>query len=525
MNRKPADVVVLGAGINGLVCAEVLAQAGRTPLVLEARDEVGGGAATLEIAPGFRVPRLSHATGPLSREVLAHLQIPASELSFLRSTVAITGLALEREALVLYHDPERTSATFAGALARERQAWPDFVRSRDAISRVMATLLAGAPPAIDDLGAGDAWHLLRTTRAFRALAAVDRHRLLRWGPMAVADLVSECFEDEGLRATVAADGILGAMLGPWSAGSGMQLLLSATNRIVGDDAAWYVRGGPGQLGAALARRVAAQGGTVRTGARVARVLVADDRVTGVALTNGDEIACPTVVSALDPKRTFLELCDPADLTPELLWRIRNYRTRGVLAKVNLALSSLPQLRGASRDALTGRVRIGPDLDYLERAFDHAKYGRFSPAPWIELVIPSLLDATLAPPGAHVLSAYVQFAPYELRDRQWDAARDELLAIVLDTLEQYAPGLRASIVAAEVLTPLDLEREWGFTGGHIHHGELALDQLWAMRPLLGWAGYRSPIAGLFLCGSGTHPGTGMTGASGFTAARAILAALR
>jgi phytoene dehydrogenase-like protein len=517
------DVIVVGGGINGLVCAACLARAGRKPLVLEARAEVGGGAATTEIAPGFRVPRLSHVTGPLSRDLLAHLQIPPSDLSFIPSPVAITGLSPDRDALVLYDDAARTRAGLAQWSANDAEAWPEFARTRAALGRVIGSLFRETPPAIDDLGRRDAWQLLSTAREFRALATADRHRLLRWGPMAVADLVSECFEHELLRATIAADGIFGAMLGPWSAGSGMQLLLAAANESVGDIGTRFVRGGPGQLAAALARAIESAGGVVRTGATAARVLVRDERVTGVALANGDELASRSVVSAVDPKRTLLELCDPTDLAPELLWRTRNYRTRGVLAKLNLALSSTPPFLGISAEALSGRVRIAPDLDYLEHAFDHAKYGRWSPEPWIELVIPSLIDPTLAPLGAHVLSAYVQFAPYALRDREWTEERDALRTTVLNTLDRYAPGIANLVVAADVLTPVDLEREWGFTGGHIFHGELALDQLWAMRPLLGWASYRGPIDGLFLCGSGTHPGTGLTGASGFNAAREILRA--
>lgn len=521
MPGATTDVIVIGGGVNGLACAACLARAGRKPLVLEARAEVGGGAATAELAPGFRVPRLSHVTGPLRGDLLRSLQIPAQDLAFVHSPVAISGLSLEREALLLYDDPVRTSAGLAPSSPHDAEAWPSFVRSRDALAGVIGSLFAHTPPAIDDLGGRDGWHLLQTLRAFRGLATTDRHRLLRWGPMAVADLVSECFEDELLRATVAADGIFGAMLGPWSAGSGMQLLLAAANEAVGDVSTRFVRGGPGQLAAVLASVIESAGGAVRTGAHAARLLVRNDHVTGVALANGDELASRTIVSALDPKRTFLDLCDPADLSPELLWRVRNYRTRGVLAKLNLALSALPDFPGASSDALSGRVRIGPDLDYLERAFDHAKYGRYSPSPWIEFVIPSLIDSSLAPPGAHVLSAYVQFAPYDLRAGSWADSGDALRAAALDTLERYAPGLRQLIVAAEVLTPLDLEREWGFTGGHIFHGELALDQLWVMRPLLGWAGYRGPIDGLYLCGSGTHPGTGLTGSPGLNAARTIL----
>jgi phytoene dehydrogenase-like protein len=228
-----------------------------------------------------------------------------------------------------------------------------------------------------------------------------------------------------------------------------------------------------------------------------------------------------VISGAHPKHTFLQLCDPIDLAPEFLWRMRNYRSSGTVAKINLALSALPSFAGLDRSALAGRIRIAPDIDYLERAYDHSKYGRYSSQPYIELTIPTILDPTLAPPGTHILSAYVQFAPYDLRGRTWDDERDAFAEMVIATIDGYAPGLRSLIVAQHVVTPLDLERAYGFSGGHIFHGELALDQLLTMRPLLGWGQYRTPIRDLYLCSSGTHPGTGLTGGSGANAAREIL----
>jgi phytoene dehydrogenase-like protein len=267
------------------------------------------------------------------------------------------------------------------------------------------------------------------------------------------------------------------------------------------------------------------GGSIRTNAPVARIVVDDEHARGVVLADGSEILARAVISAVDPKQTFLRLCDPIHLAPEFLWRMRNYRAQGTLAKINLALSEAPVFTALSRDAATGRIRICPDVDYLERAFDHSKYGRYSPEPYIELTIPSLLDPGLAPTGAHILSAYVQFAPFALRDRRWDDEREGLATVTLDTIERHAPGLRSLIVAQQVITPLDLERTYGFTGGHIFHGELALDQMLTMRPLLGWGQYRTPIRDLFLCSSGTHPGTGLTGGSGANAAREALRKLR
>jgi phytoene dehydrogenase-like protein len=275
-----------------------------------------------------------------------------------------------------------------------------------------------------------------------------------------------------------------------------------------------------------------------TGDTTSHIEVAGDRATGVTLAGGQHLGARAIVSAIDPKRTFLCLCDADHLPPEFLWRMKHYRSRGTLAKVNLALSALPRFSGATDEMLAARIRVGPDLDYLERAFDHAKYGRFSPEPWIEFTIPSLKEPSLAPAGAHVLSAYAQFAPYSLNDGKrdsvgrrdpadgrrkghaWDEQRDALGDTVVNTLDKYAPGLRGLIVAREVLTPLDLERGWGLDGGHIFHGELSLDQFFTMRPLLGYGHYRTPIRGLYLCGSGSHPGTGLTGGSGANAAREI-----
>lgn len=341
--------------------------------------------------------------------------------------------------------------------------------------------------------------------------------------MAVADLVSEVFETELLRAAIAADGLLGAMLGPWSAGSGLQLLLFAGNAAGGALRDAEVEGGPAALARALAAAARRHGVEIRTSAAVARVIVRNDHAAGVTLEDGESIAARAVVSAVDPRRTCLSLCEPEQLPPEFLWRMRNLRMRGTLAKVNLALSALPSFGEATTAMLAGPVRIAPDLEYLERAFDHAKYGESSPAPWIELTVPSLLDPSLAPSGAHVLSAYVQWIGG--RSTEYGAAeRDAILGAVMRTLEGYAPGIGSLVVAAELIMPTDMERDWGLTGGHIFHGELSLDQAFTMRPLLGAGSYRLPIPGLFLCGSGTHPGTGLTGGSGANAARVIVDAL-
>jgi phytoene dehydrogenase-like protein len=523
MTAARYDAVVIGGGVNGLTCAACLAKAGLKTLVLERRAEVGGGAVTAEIAPGFRAPVLAHTAGPLRHDVVEDLALRSHGLEFLTSPVDVLALG-GASPLVLWTDPARTAEALKAHSPRDAEGWPRFVRSLAALGRVVGSLFTATPPDVDEASGRALWTLLRTLRAFRRLDRDDAYRLLRWGPMPVADLVGECFETETLRACLAGEAILGTALGPWSAGSGLVLLLKAANEQSGAGSR-YAKGGPGAIAAALRGAARKAGVEIRTGAGVARILTTDGRARGVALADGTDIEARAVVSAVDPRQTFLRLCDPIDLAPEFLWRMRHYRAQGTLAKVNLALAALPEIPGIRREWMTGRIRVCPEIDYLERAFDHSKYGRYSPEPYIEFTIPTLLDPALAPDGAHVLSAYVQWAPYALRGQDWDAAREGLLAAALDTLERHVPGLRRLVTARHVVTPLDLERTYGMTGGHIFHGELALDQLLSMRPLLGWGQYRAPIGGLYLCSSGTHPGTGLTGGSGANAAKEILRALR
>jgi phytoene dehydrogenase-like protein len=523
-SRQRYDAIVVGGGVNGLTCATLLAKNGIHTLLLEQRAELGGCASQGEIAPGFKVPTLAHATGPVRRDVVEELQLYLHDLSFSDSPLHVSALSPDGRPLVVYGEPGETAASLKSWSPKDASRWPQFQGSLQRLGGLIATLFTAAPPSVDEPSARDVFALMHTLGDFRALPKDDQWRLLRWGPMAVADLVSEAIDTELLRATVAADGIFGAMLGPWSAGSGLQLLLTMANRSLAWPGGRLVDGGPVALARSLTAAASRFGVTIRTGAPVARIEVTDDRAMGVTLDGGEFIAARSVISGVDPKRTFLTLCDAGHVPPEFLWRMKHYRSRGTLAKVNLALSALPSFTGASREMLAGRVRIGPDLDYLERAFDHAKYGRFSTDPWIEFTIPSLDDPTLAPAGAHVLSAYVQFAPYSLRDSSWDASREALGDTAIKTLSQYAPGIASLIVERQVLTPLDLERGWGLTGGHIFHGELSLDQFFTMRPLLGYGQYRTPIRGLFLCGSGAHPGTGLTGGSGMNAAREITRAL-
>ena len=532
MNSVRYDAIVIGGGVNGLTCATYLAKSGVRTLLLEQRAELGGCAAEDEIADGFRVPVLAHATGPVRRDVVEELQLYLHGLTFSDPAIQVSTLSPEGRPLIVYEDPRATAESLRAWSTKDAARWASFQATLQRLGALIGSLFISTPPSVDAPSARDVFALMHTLGDFRSMPKDDQWRLLRWGPMAVADLVAESIDTEQLRATVAADGIFGAMLGPWSAGSGLQLLLASANRALAWPAGRAINGGPVALARALEAAAIRHGVEIRTGARVARVDVKDDRAVGVTLEGGEHFESRGVVSGVDPKRTFLTLCDADHLPPEFLWRMKHYRSRGTLAKVNLALSALPAFAGATREMLGGRVRLAPDLDYLERAFDHAKYGRFSTQPWIEFTVPSIGDPTLAPPGAHVLSAYVQFAPYTLRDQGsgigdrglWDSQRDALGDVAIKTLAQYAPDLPSLVVARQTLTPVDLERGWGLTGGHIFHGELSLDQFFTMRPLLGFGQHRTPINGLFLCGSGAHPGTGLTGGSGINAAREIVRAL-
>jgi len=514
------DVIIIGGGHNGLVTAFYLAKSGLKTLVLERREIVGGGAVTEEIHPGFRVSALDHAAGPFSPQVAADLNLARFGLEMIVPQVRALALSADRGSVCIYEDTGRTISEIERFSKNDAKNYPEFVNSFSRIGRVLAPLISMTPPSIDEPTAADVWQLGKVGLAFRKLGKKDEYRLLRWGPMAVADLVSEWFETELLRAVVAARGIYGAFAGPWSAGTSLGLLWQAAMDGSAIGSASYARGGMGALSEALARAAMAAGAEIRTRASVVSVLGAETDTPKVVLESGEEIGSRVVVSNADPRTTFLNLVDPVDLDPNFLSKMRNYRAPGAAGKLNLALSGLPNFNGGNAEKLTGRIHIGPEIDYLERAFDASKYGEFSAQPYLDITIPSIADPSLAPDGKHVMSVHVQFAPYKLKHGDWTTRRDEFAENVLDLLEQYAPGTRELALAAQVITPLDLERDYGLSGGHIHHGEQSLDQFFTFRPLIGWAQYRTPLRRLYLCGAGTHPGGGLTGLPGFNAAREI-----
>jgi phytoene dehydrogenase-like protein len=523
------DVIIIGAGHNGLVTAFYLAKAGFKPLVLERRSQVGGAAVTEEFSPGFRCSTLAHSAGPLLPEIVRDMQLERHGLKLVTPEIGVTALSPDGRALMVYNDVKRAAQEIQKFSAKDAAQYPALQTALEKIGRVIGEVLRLPPPEIDDPSRSDLWGMLKTGRSLRKLGKKDMYRLLRWGPMAVADLVAEFFETELLRAVVAARGIFGTALGPWSAGSSLVLLVRAARDSHPAGSAAFAIGGIGAITQAMAAAAREAGVEIRTDAEIREIRVKDGCAIGVVLANDQEITAKAMVSNADPRRTLLKLLDPIHLAPDFVLKLQNYRMPGTVAKVNFALSALPVFTALSGDAaghaLRGRLHIGPEIDYLERAFDESKYGNFSPHPYLEATIPSLTDPALAPAGKHVMSVYMQYAPYKLKSGDWASQRDALANVVVRKLSEYAPNFPELVEDAQIITPKDLEDNYGLTGGHIFHGELALDQFFTMRPLLDWARYKTPIRSLYLCGSGTHPGAGLTGGSGANAAREILKELR
>jgi phytoene dehydrogenase-like protein len=521
------DVVIIGGGHNGLVTAFYLAKAGYKPLVLERRPQAGGAAITQEFHPGFHCSTLAHSAGPLRPDIVRDMQLEKHGLKLISPDVATVSLSPDGRALTLYRNLEKSVQEISKFSQKDAARYPEFQQTLNKISKVIAEALTLTPPDLDHPSRGDLWGMLQTGRAIRKLGKKDMYRLLRWGPMAVADLVAEYFETELLRATIAARGIFGTFLGPWSAGSSLVLLIRAAGDAHASGLGSFAIGGAGAITQAMAAAATQAGAEIRTNVEVIEVTVGNGVAGGVVLSNGEEINAQAIVSNADPKRTLLKLVDPMHLTPDFVMKLQHYRMPGTVAKVNLALSGLPKFTALkdNDDALSGRILIAPEIDYLERAFDESKYGNFSKQPYLEIAIPTVGDLSLAPAGKHVMSIYMQYAPFKLKNSDWEKQRVPLGDTVVKTLTQYAPNLPELILSHQIITPQDLEDIYGLTNGHIFHGELALDQFFTMRPLLDWAKYNTPIKNLYLCGSGTHPGAGLTGGSGANAAREILKELK
>ncbi len=525
------DAIVVGAGHNGLTAAAYVAKAGLRVLVLEARPVVGGAAVTEELG-GVRVPTLAHTVGRLKPAVVRELDLAVHGLSLVAPDVRVFAPQPDGRAVTLHANLAKTVDALRPFSVDDATAFVEFDRRVRSLSHFLADLGDEVPPDIAAPAFGDALLGLRLGRAFRGLGREDGRTILRVLAMAAADFVAESFEAEPIRAATAWRAVRYTAMGPWSAGSTSTLLADAAgNDGGGSGETVFARGGPGAVSEALASAVRAAGGEIRTGARVAAVTTRDGAVTGVALESGEEIAATAVVSGLDPKRLLTSLVDPVTIGPSMRWRAGNIRTPGTVAKVNLVLDGLPDVPAAAGEQrkLRGRILVGAtSIDDVERAFDASKYGLLPASPVMEATIPSLVDPSLvagAPDGTHVMSAIVQWMPPSLSPGEWAARRDEVGDLAIRTLELVLPGLGARIRTRQVLTPADLETEYGLSGGHPFHAEPALDSFFLWRPLLGWARYRMPVEGLYLAGSGAHPGGGVTGVPGRNAAGEVIADLK
>jgi phytoene dehydrogenase-like protein len=524
---KPYDAIVIGAGHNGLVNAAYLARAGRRVLVLERREVIGGAAVSEEVFPGFRFSVYSYVVSLLRPEIIRELELPRHGLHILPLESTLTPLHPDGNAgdyVAQWGDHDWNRRELARHSLRDAEAYDEFGHLMQQMARAVKPLLGMLPPDPASLHPRDLLGLARTAKYFRGLGARQFHALSKLVTQSSADYLDEWFETEALKATKSASGIIGMLRGPRSPGTAAVLLHHYMGEIDGVFRAWgFAKGGNGSVSGAIAAAARAFGAEIRTGSPVARVLVEGGRAIGVALASGEEIRASTVVSGADPRRTFLDLVGAEHLPDDFVEGIRRYRFRGASGKVNLALAELPDFtclpgRGPH---LRGAISISPSVDYLERAYDEAKYGEFSRRPYMDIVIPSMIDPAMAPPGRHVMSIFVQYAPYHLNGGWTDAKREAFGDTVIDTLAEYAPNIKSAILHRQVITPADIERTVGLSEGNIFQGELNLQQMFFLRPAPAWAQYRTPIRGYYQCGSGTHPGGGVMGAPGRNAAMAIL----
>jgi phytoene dehydrogenase-like protein len=422
------------------------------------------------------------------------------------------------------NDHGKTRREIARHSKLDAEAYDEYGKAMVEMARFVKPILNMTPPDPLSLNPRDLGRLLFLGKRFRALAEQDRVNQLQLLTMSAADFLDQWFETDVLKATMSASGIIGTFLGVRSPGTAYVLLHHYMGEIDGAFRSWgFSRGGTGAISNAIAGAAREAGAEIRTSASVVRILTREGRATGVVLANGDELEADLVISSVDPHLTFEKFLDPAELPADFLDEVARFRFRGSSGKVNLALDALPDFRclpgpGAH---LRGAISVSPSVDYMERAYDQAKYGEFSRRPYIDTVIPTLTDPSVAPPGKHVLSCFVQYAPYKLAGGTWDDQREAFGDAVVDTLAEFAPNIRNIILHRQVLTPLDLEREFGLTEGNIFHGELTLEQLFFLRPAPGWAKYTTPLRNLWMCGSATHPGGGIMGAPGRNAALRIL----
>jgi phytoene dehydrogenase-like protein len=517
------DVIVIGGGHNGLVNAAYLAKAGKKVLALERRHVLGGAAVTEEIIPGFLFSECSYVVSLLRPEIIRELDLPRHGLEILPLDGTFTPM-LNGDYLWRMNDHARTQRELRRHSRLDAEAYDEFSKMMTPMCRFVKPMLSMIPPDPTTLNPRDLKQLHFMLQRFRSLSSDERYTLIQLMTMSAADFLDQWFETDALKATMSASGIIGTFLGIRSPGTAYVLLHHYMGEIDGAFRSWgFSRGGTGAISNAIGAAAREAGVEIRMQAPVDRILVKNGRTTGVVLKSGEEISATVVSSSVDPHLTFEKFMQPSDLPADFIEGVRRYKYRGSSGKVNFALDGLLDFKSMPGPGahLRGAMSISPGVEYMERAYDDAKYGNFSRRPYIDMVIPSLTDPSVAPPGKHVLSCFVQYAPYKLAQGTWDDQREAFGDTVVDTIAEHAPNIKKLIIGRQVLTPLDLEREFGLTQGNIFQGELSLEQLFFLRPVPGWAYYRTPIDGLYMCGSATHPGGGIMGAPGRIASQVIL----
>jgi len=513
------DVVVIGGGHNGLVNSAYLARAGKKVVVLERRHVLGGAAVTEEIFPGFKFSVCSYVVSLLRPEIIRELDLPRHGLEILPLDGTFTPMP-NGDYLWRVNDHGKTRREIARHSKVDAEAYEEFGKAMQQMCRFVKPILSMVPPDPATWNPKELMKLLFIGRRFQGLTSDDKYNQVQLMTMSAVDFLDQWFETDVLKATMSASGIIGTFLGVRSPGTAYVLLHHYMGEIDGAFRAWgFARGGTGAISNAIADAAREAGVEIRTKAGISKILVKNGRANGVVLENGDELYADVVSSSVDPNLTFLKMIEPGNLPDDFVEQVRHYKFRGSSGQVNMALDALPEFKCMPGEGLhlRGAMSISPSVDYMERAYDDAKYGNFSRRPYIDMVIPSLTDPSVAPPGKHVLSCFVQYAPYKLKDGNLDQKKEAFGDAVVDTISEYAPNLKNIIIGRQVVTPLDLEREWGLTEGNIFQGELSLEQLFFLRPVPGWSQYRTPIKNLYMCGSATHPGGGIMGAPGRLAA--------
>lgn len=509
------DVVLVGGGHNGLVCAHALAKSGKRVLVLESAAKAGGCAATREFSPGFSVSSCAQWLTQLSPEVIKNMNLERHGLAYAARDLASVSLAEDGDHLVL----QDGTLSGAGISQQDVAAYRDFDARMQRFSGLLAKAFSVRAPRLVESNFADRLTLIKLGLGLKLLGKNDMNDIMRIILINMYDVMQENFDHPRLKALLALDGMLGSHMGPRSPNTVFGYLYRRVGDLFGFHGPAQVRGGMGALAGAMVASCEAAGVEVRTAAAVSRIDTEAGRATGVTLASGERISAGLVVSNVDPVTTFEKLVGYRNIETGVVRNVSKIRCKSGTAKLHLALNALPAFTGLSADLCGHRLVIAPDMDYAERAFNAVKYSEYSQSPVMDISLPTVNDPDMAPAGQHVLSAIVQFAPYE-PEGGWGVHRDKFIDILLDLLERYAPGLRQQVVAAELLTPQDLEREFGMKGGHWHHGELSLDQVMMMRPFHGANQYATPVEGLYLCGAGSHPGGGVMGLAGLNAAREI-----